>query len=111
MDIGLPTSWQTTNIFVRITDSDLAGQTGVIKAVNVATCSVYLPDEERIVTVGNDNLEPLMPKTSDDAKVLCGSYKDRTGNMVAIDGCDGVIIMPDEKDPILIPLLHLCRTY
>lgn len=109
MLIGLPPGWQTTNIFVRITDSDLAGQTGIIKDVNVATCSVYFPEEVCVVTIENDYLEPLMPKASDFVKVLCGSYKDRTGNMVAIDGCDGVTIMPGEKDPILIPLLHLCR--
>lgn len=107
--IGLPPGWQTTDIFVRIADSDLAGQSGIIRDVSEATCSVYLPEEERVVTIENDNLEPIMPKPSDYVKVLCGSYRDRTGNMVAIEGSEGVVVMPDEKNPILIPLLHLCR--
>ncbi|XP_025424604.1 transcription elongation factor SPT5 [Sipha flava] len=106
---GLPPGWQTTDIFVRIADSDLAGQTGIIRDVSEATCSVYLPEEERVVTIENDNLEPIMPKSNDYVKVLCGSYRDRMGNMMAIEGSEGVVVMPDEKNPILIPLLHLCR--
>lgn len=68
-----------------------------------------MPEEERVVTIENDNLEPILPKSSDFVKVLCGSYRDRTGNMVAIEGGEGVVVMTDEKNPILIPLLHLCR--
>lgn len=107
--LGLPPGWQTTDIFVRIADSDLAGQTGIIRDVSEATCSVYLPEEERVVTIENDNLEPIMPKSNDYVKVLCGSYRDRMGTMMAIEGSEGVVVMPDEKNPILIPLLHLCR--
>lgn len=105
----MPPGWQTTDIFVRIADSDLAGQTGTIKDVSEATCSVYLPEEERIVDIENDNLEPIIPKASDFVKVLCGSYRDRTGNMVATEGGEGVVVMDGEKNPVLIPLLHLCR--
>jgi hypothetical protein len=68
-----------------------------------------LPEEERVVTIENDNLEPIIPKPNDYVKVLFGSYRDRTGKMVAIEGSEGVVVMPDEKNPILIPLLHLCR--
>ncbi|XP_050528821.1 transcription elongation factor SPT5 [Daktulosphaira vitifoliae] len=106
---GLPPGWQTTDVYVRIADSDLAGQTGIIRDVSEATCSVYLPEEERVVTIENENLEPVMPKPSDYVKVLCGQYRDRTGNMVAIEGSEGVVLMSDEKNPLLIPLLHLCR--
>lgn len=109
--IGLPSGWQTTDIYVRIADSDWAGQTGIIRDVKEASCLVYLSEEARTVDIDNDNLEPIMPKSNDFVKVLCGSYRDRTGKMMAIEGSEGVVVLTDEKNPILIPLLHLCRAH
>ncbi|XP_050426414.1 transcription elongation factor SPT5 [Adelges cooleyi] len=106
---GLPVGWHTTDIYVRIGDSDLAGQTGIIKEVGEAMCILYLPDEDREVTIENENLEPIMPKLNDYIKVLAGQHLGRTGSMVALEGSEAVVVMPDEKNPMLVPLLYLCK--
>ncbi|XP_050430817.1 transcription elongation factor SPT5-like isoform X2 [Adelges cooleyi] len=105
----LPSGWHTTGVYVHITDSELAAKTGIVKKVEDSTCTVYLPDNGQTVTVDNEKLEPVMPKLNDFVKILCNQHKDKIGNMVAIEGSEGLVVLHDEKNPLLFPLVHLCR--
>ena len=66
--------WQTTDIEVRIRrshdDTDLIGQTGVIRGISGGMCSVFLPTEDRVVNILSEHLEPVPPKPKD--HVSCG---------------------------------------
>lgn len=63
---GYSTDWQTTDIEVRIKtihqDEDLIGQHGVIRSISGAMCSVFLPKEDRVVSILSSNLEPVEPQ-------------------------------------------------
>ncbi|MPC98932.1 Transcription elongation factor SPT5 [Portunus trituberculatus] len=70
--------WQTTDIEVRIRethdDSGLIGQTGVIRGVSGGMCSVFLPEEERVVNILGEHLEPVTPAQLDRVKVSSGIH-------------------------------------
>lgn len=61
--------WQTTDIEVKIRpthdDSDLSGQSGIIRGISGGMCSVFLPTEDRVVNILSEHLEPVMPKTGE----------------------------------------------
>lgn len=57
--------WQTTDIEVQIKaihqDEDLIGQHGIIRSISGSMCSVFLPKEDRVVSILSSNLEPVEP--------------------------------------------------
>ena len=53
-------------------DSGLAGQSGVVRSVTGAMCSLFLPDEDRVVNMTADQLEPVQPQRGDGVKVILG---------------------------------------
>lgn len=61
--------WQTPEIEVRIKaihdDEDLIGQHGIIRSISGAMCSVFLPKEDRVVSILSTNIEPVEPQTGD----------------------------------------------
>lgn len=73
LDVLPMTEWHTVDIEVRIRDSHddpgLVGQTGVIRSVSEAMCSVFLPKEDRVVNIMADHLEPVPPQRGDAFKV------------------------------------------
>lgn len=73
LDVMPATEWHTTDIEVRIRDthddSGLAGQQGHIRGINGGMCSVFLPEEDRVVNIVCDHLEPVVPQREDAIKV------------------------------------------
>ena len=58
---------------VKHQDNDLSGQQGILL---IGVCSVFLIEEDRVVTVQSSNLEPILPPTKDMFKVLSGEQRD-----------------------------------
>ncbi|KAB0392239.1 hypothetical protein E2I00_011240, partial [Balaenoptera physalus] len=120
--------WVTTDIQVKVRDTYLdtqvVGQTGVIRSVTGGMCSVYLKDSEKVVSISSEHLEPITPtknnKVREDkgmwghwaaakdcdpmcrVKVILGEDREATGVLLSIDGEDGIVRMDlDEQLKIL----------
>lgn len=104
--------WQTTDIVVKIKvthdDSGLIGQTGVIRGVSGGMCSVFLPEEERVVNILGEHLEPVDPDQGDRVKVIFGEEREQTGNLLSIDHSEGVVKL-DHADVKMLQLRYLCK--
>ncbi|XP_072045475.1 transcription elongation factor SPT5-like [Amphiura filiformis] len=89
--------WQTPDIMVTIKDThddpQLIFKNGVIRSVQTGTCSVYIPEDERVITIPNNHLEPVMPAKSDRVKVILGDDRESTGVLINIDRDDGIVKM------------------
>ncbi|MBV96332.1 Transcription elongation factor SPT5, partial [Eschrichtius robustus] len=63
--------WVTTDIQVKVRDTYLdtqvVGQTGVIRSVTGGMCSVYLKDSEKVVSISSEHLEPITPTKNNKA--------------------------------------------
>ncbi|OWK15858.1 SUPT5H, partial [Cervus elaphus hippelaphus] len=68
--------WVTTDIQVKVRDTYLdtqvVGQTGVIRSVTGGMCSVYLKDSEKVVSISSEHLEPITPTKNNKVKVILG---------------------------------------
>lgn len=76
--------WCTTDIEVKIrsnNDAGLVGQIGVVRTVNNGVCSVFLPQEDRSVSVECVRLEPVPPMPGDEFKVIVGEDRELTGRL------------------------------
>ncbi|XP_071795435.1 transcription elongation factor SPT5-like [Asterias amurensis] len=94
-DSGL-TEWQSTDIEVKIMsheDKALVQKTAVIRSITGRMCSVFLPDEERVVNVPSQDLKAITPSKMDRVKVIDGENRDHTGVLISIDGDDGIVKM------------------
>ncbi|XP_058819895.1 transcription elongation factor SPT5 [Topomyia yanbarensis] len=103
--------WCTTDIEVEIRnhdDSDLAGQIGFIRTVNSGVCSVFLPEEDRVVTVLSNNLEPVVPNAGDRFKVIFGEERETIGEFLSLSSNKEAIVSINGKRK-LFPLNHLCK--
>ena len=96
--------WVTTDIQVKVRDLDtqMVGQTGVIRSVTGGTCSVYLKDSEKVVSISSEHLEPITPTKNNKVKVILGEDREATGVLLSINGEDGIVHMDlDEQLKIL----------
>ncbi|XP_074659963.1 transcription elongation factor SPT5-like isoform X2 [Tubulanus polymorphus] len=104
--------WQTTDILVKIRETHdepkLIFQQGVIRSVNGGMCSLYLAEESRVVNVASEHLEPVRPRAGDKVKVLFGEERESTGNLLSIDGAEGVV-KTDQGNLKLLNLKNLCK--
>ncbi|KAL9705559.1 hypothetical protein quinque_009077 [Culex quinquefasciatus] len=104
--------WCTTDIEVEIRnhdDSDLAGQTGFIRTVTSGACSVFLPEEDRVVTVLSNNLEPVVPTVAGDRfKVIFGDERETLGEFLSLSSNKEAIVSINGKKKLL-PLNYLCK--
>lgn len=111
LDVFPMTEWHTVDIEVRIRDSHddqgLAGQTGVIRSINGAMCSVFLPEEDRTVNIMCDHLDPVRPQRGDFFKVIIGEEREATGELLSIDAREGVVKINGEIK--MRPLMNLCK--
>ncbi|KAK9886433.1 hypothetical protein WA026_016713 [Henosepilachna vigintioctopunctata] len=111
LDVLPMTDWHTVDIEVRIRDSHddpgLVGQTGVIRSISGAMCSVFLPEEDRVVNIMSDHLDPICPQRGDAFKVIIGEEREATGELLSIDQHEGVVKLAD--DIKLMPLQNLCK--
>lgn len=104
--------WQTTEIEVCIRethdDPGLIGQIGVIRGVSGGHCSVFLPEEERVVNIVGEHLEPVVPTQGDKVKVIFGEEREQTGSLLSIDRNEGVVKL-DLGEVRLFQLKYLCK--
>lgn len=111
LDVLPMTDWHTVDIEVRIRDSHddagLVGQTGVIQSISGALCSVFLPEEDRVVTIMSDHLDPVTPQRGDEFKVIIGEEREATGELLSIDVLEGVVKIKEEIK--MLPLQNLCK--
>lgn len=85
--------WCTTDIEVKIRsnlDTGLVGQIGVVRTVNNGICSVFLPQEDRSVSVESQRLEPVQPGPGDEFKVIMGDDRESTGKLQACEGSQAI---------------------
>lgn len=101
--------WCSSDLEVKVrssVDSNLRGQTGCITTVNNGACSVFLPIEDRVMTLPSHALEPVTPQVQDQFKLIFGDDRETTGILLAI-GKDATVLINNEKR--LIPLSYLCK--
>nr|XP_006824005.1 PREDICTED: transcription elongation factor SPT5 isoform X2 [Saccoglossus kowalevskii] len=104
--------WQTIHIEVKVKatheDSALIYKIGVIRGISGGMCSVFIPDEGRVVNVHSDHLEPVMPSKQDKVKVILGEDRESTGTLINIDGQDGIVKMDQAVgSDVQLKILHL----
>lgn len=78
--------WCTTDIEVKIhthDDSDLVGQTGIIRTVSNGVCSVFLRQEDRSVSIVSEHLIPVPPEVGDEFKVIYGDHRECVGKVIS----------------------------
>ncbi|KAG5307497.1 SPT5H factor, partial [Acromyrmex insinuator] len=95
-------NWHTTDIEVRIrnTHDDLAliGQKGVIRQVFGDICTVYLPMENRAVSVVRRQLDFVVPSCGDRVKVILGEEnREAVGTLLSIDYQEGVVKLTTDE--------------
>ncbi|XP_071104525.1 transcription elongation factor SPT5-like [Haliotis cracherodii] len=104
--------WHTQDIMVKIKethdDPNLIFQTGEIRSVTGGMCSVYITDEDKVVNVSCEHLEPVQPEKQDKAKVILGDERELTGTLLSIDGIEGVI-KTDGGEIKMLPIKYLCK--
>ncbi|XP_055640225.1 transcription elongation factor SPT5 [Toxorhynchites rutilus septentrionalis] len=103
--------WCTTGIDVEIRnheDADLAGQTGIIRTVNSGDCSVFLPEEDRVLSVLYQNLQPVVPGPGDRFKVIFGDERETTGEFLSMSSSKEAFVSINGNKK-LMPLNYLCR--
>lgn len=102
--------WCTPDLEVRIRDnedSDLVGQTGIIVTVNNGICSVFLPQEDRRVSVESVLLEPVPPKIHDYFKVISGEDREATGKLISFT--DQIALVDINDTMVYKQFRHLCK--
>lgn len=109
-------------------DTGLCGQVGIIRGVTPGMCSVFLPDEDRTVSIAAEHLQPVQPSRGDRVKVIMGkSYfekirfffynlslfagedRDSTGSLLSIDSQEGVVKLDQNGDVKMLQLKFLCK--
>ncbi|XP_078367088.1 LOW QUALITY PROTEIN: transcription elongation factor SPT5-like [Oculina patagonica] len=105
--------WVTTDIEVRINenheDPQLMDKKGVVRTVSGNTCTVYLYDEKRDVSVSINNVDPGEPVKQDKVKVIFGDDRERVGTLINIDDPDGIIKMDQTDQLKILPLKFLAK--
>lgn len=89
-------------------DAGLVGQVGTIRGISGGTCSVFLPEEDRVVNIPGEHLEPVAPSRGDRVKVIMGEERESTGVLLSFDNPDGVVKSDDGKIKML-DMNFLCK--
>eukprot|EP01120_Amphizonella_sp_Union-15-10_P001187 TRINITY_DN11238_c0_g1_i2.p1 TRINITY_DN11238_c0_g1~~TRINITY_DN11238_c0_g1_i2.p1 ORF type:complete len:218 (+),score=42.27 TRINITY_DN11238_c0_g1_i2:85-738(+) len=118
--IGVPddesvdeTGWCMQDIEVSVDDSFADGmykdKRGVIKEVNDHTCSVMFFGSQDWVTIDSNKLRLVEPKKKDKVKVVQGPHKGDYGQLMGIDGVDGIVKMNEAMgfDIKILQMSHL----
>lgn len=81
LDMIGQSDWYSPDIEVTIRDTHddtgLCGQVGVIRGVTPGMCSVFLPDEDRTVSIAAEHLQPVQPTRGDRVKVIMGKSTEK----------------------------------
>lgn len=108
-----PLDWHTTEVEVRVRGGGaggeaLAGQLGVVRGLSGGSCAVYLPGEDRVVSLPAAALEPVVPQRNDRVKVVAGEDREATGTLISIENQEGVVKFGAD-DIKIMQLRHLCK--
>lgn len=90
-------------------DTGLSGQVGIIRGVTPGMCSVFLPDEDRTVSIAAEHLQPVQPTRGNKVKVILGEDRDSTGLLLSIDSQEGVVKLDNNGDVKMLQLKYLCK--
>ncbi|XP_071182024.1 transcription elongation factor SPT5-like isoform X2 [Mytilus edulis] len=111
MDHGMA-DWHTTEIEVKIKethdDTNLIFQKGQIRSVSGGMCSVYVTEQDKVMNIASEHLEPIPPEVGDKAKVITGDERETVGTLLSIDSGEGVLKTEDSQIKML-PLRYLCK--
>ncbi|KAL4704654.1 hypothetical protein ACJJTC_013438 [Scirpophaga incertulas] len=103
--------WWSPDVEVRVRaheDAALAGQAGVLRGVSGGTCAVYLPREDRVLSLPAHLLEPVVPQSGDRVKVVAGEDREQVGQLISIENQEGVVKFGTD-DIKIMQLRHLCK--
>lgn len=109
--------WQAPDLVVSIKPSrmdqgnknSLAGQIGYITSVSGNVTNVFLPQEDRCVSVPSNELQPVLPeKTGDRFRVIEGECRDQIGSVISIDGQE-CVCKTDGDSVHFIKMSYLCK--
>lgn len=104
--------WIATEIEVKIKethdDASLIHQIGVIRSISGGMCTLYILEEDKVVSVASEHLEPVVPQKGNRVKVIVGEERECTGSLLSIDGNEGVVKLDRGKIQML-QLTYLCR--
>ncbi|KAK2179528.1 hypothetical protein NP493_486g02048 [Ridgeia piscesae] len=104
--------WIATEIEVKIKethdDASLIHHIGVIRSISGGMCTLYIPEEDKVVSVASEHLEPVVPQKGNRVKVIVGEERECTGSLLSIDGNEGVVKLDRGKIQML-QLTYLCR--
>jgi len=113
LDMIGQSDWYSPDIEVTIRDTHddtgLCGQVGIIRGVTPGMCSVFLPDEDRTVSIAAEHLQPVQPSRGDRVKVIMGEDRDSTGSLLSIDSQEGVVKLDQNGDVKMLQLKFLCK--
>ena len=71
-------------------------------------CSVFLPAEDRVVTVAGELLEPVVPVRQDKIKIILGEERESIGTLLSIDNQEGVVKLETQEVRLFL-LRYLCK--
>lgn len=71
-------------------------------------CSVFLPEEDRTVSMLCEQLEPVVPSQEDDVKVILGEDRECIGTLLSIDNQEGVVKY-NSGEVKMLQLKYLCK--
>lgn len=104
--------WITTEVEVRIRethdDPALIHQSGIIRNISGGMCTLFVPEEDKVISVAGEHLEPVYPTKGDRVKVILGDEREFTGTLLSIDGVEGVVKL-DRGNLSMCPLNYLCK--
>lgn len=104
--------WAAAELEVRVSRSHeeaaLRGQAGAVRGVSGGTAAVFLPAEDRVVSVPARLLEPAPPARGDRVKVLAGEDREAVGTLISIENQEGLVKLGAE-DIKIMQLRHLCK--
>lgn len=96
--------WASPELEVRVRDAGV----GVVRGVAGAGVSVWLPAEDRVLTLPASTLEPVLPQRDDRVKVIAGEDRDAVGHLISIENQEGVVKFGAD-DIKIMQLRHLCK--
>eukprot|EP01090_Pellita_catalonica_P006455 TRINITY_DN1667_c0_g2_i1.p1 TRINITY_DN1667_c0_g2~~TRINITY_DN1667_c0_g2_i1.p1 ORF type:complete len:622 (+),score=97.82 TRINITY_DN1667_c0_g2_i1:1344-3209(+) len=108
--------WATENIEVRILgdasfhNGQYENAAAVIRKIHDEnSCEVSLIESGDTLTVPVQNLEPVVPGKKDQIKIIKGQGKGSIGEIIGIDGADGIVKMEADLDIKILNLNLLGR--
>ena len=122
--------WHSEDVEVEILSShenaEYRGKICVIKTVSGPTCSVWIISADQTISVGCEDLKPVQPQKNHkvsslslitvvtfffQVKVLHGDDIGQTGELISIDGNDGIVRMDQDKQLKILQLKFLGKIH